>query len=104
MLDGATLHEGETTMVHYGYGYGGDAHPWLWVLMVVAMLAFVAAATWIIVTLARHRDGAATPAAPAAPAAPALSEGRRILDERFARGDIDEDEYRRRRSVMEGDG
>jgi len=93
-------------MVHsgYGYGYSGDAHPWLWVLMVVAMFVFVAAAAWIVVALVRHRDGArAAGATPPTPAAP-LSDGRRILDERFARGDIDEEEYRRRRSIIEGGG
>jgi putative membrane protein len=89
----------------YGYGYNGDAHPWLWVLMVVAMFVFVAAAAWIVVTLVRHRDGpGAAGAATGSPPAGPLSDGRRILDERFARGDIDEDEYRRRRSVIEGDG
>lgn len=29
-------------------------------------------------------------------------DARRILDERFARGEIDEEEYQRRRSVLEG--
>lgn len=29
------------------------------------------------------------------------SEARRILDERFARGEIDEEEYRRRREILE---
>ena len=89
----------------YGYGYSGDGHPWLWVLMMVAMLVFVAAATWIVITLVRHRVEPTAPGA-SVPHPPAVvqSEGRRILDERFARGDIDEEEYRRRRSVIEGPG
>ncbi len=87
----------------YGYGYGSDGHPWLWVLMVVAMLVFVAAAAWIVVTLVRHRVEPTAPGTSAPnPTAATLSDGRRILDERFARGDIDEEEYRRRRSVIEG--
>ncbi|MHB8378314.1 MAG: SHOCT domain-containing protein [Acidimicrobiales bacterium] len=30
-----------------------------------------------------------------------VSESRRILDERFARGEIDEDEYRKRKDVLD---
>ncbi len=37
---------------------------------------------------------------PAAPAPP--DQAQRLLDERFARGEIDEDEYRRRREVLRG--
>ncbi len=106
--------------MHYGYGYGfgggGGGHPWLVVLMIGVMVVVVAVVAWIVVTLVRHRGGPASVGSPGtvpatAPGpqtmphvAPAVSDGRRILDERFARGEIDEEEYRRRRSVIEGPG
>jgi putative membrane protein len=45
----------------------------------------------------------AGPGAPPPPSpAPAGTDAHRILDERFARGEIDEEEYRRRRDVLRG--
>jgi len=63
---------------------------WAWFWMCIAMLAFWALVAWVIVTLVRQSnlggrgDGDA--------------EG--LLEERFARGEIDEDEYRRRRQLI----
>lgn len=87
-------------MMHYGYAGGG--HGGLWILMVVAMVVFWGALAWIVVTLVRHRNGpiASAPVAVTAPPVVGLS-ARTILDERFAGGDIDEEEYRRRRSVLD---
>jgi len=91
-------------MMHYGYGNG--SHWGLWVLMIVTMVVFWGALAWIIVTLVRHRGvppNSATPLpAPAVP--PPGTDGLRILNERLASGDIDEDEYTRRRSLIEGTG
>ncbi len=84
------------------YGYSGSGHGGLWVLMLVAMVVFWGAVAWIIVTLVRHRGGPV--AAPGPAIDPTGASGRRILDERFARGEIDEEEYRRRRAVIEGSG
>jgi putative membrane protein len=92
-------------MMRYGYGYG-NSHWGLWVLMIVAMIVFWGAIAWIIVTLVR-RQGVppGSPNPPPGPAAnPPSSDGLRILNERFARGEIDEDEYKHRRSVIEGTG
>jgi putative membrane protein len=92
-------------MMYHGYGYGG--HHWgLWILMLVAMVVFWAALAWVIVTLVRHRGtGAAPPpAAPGPPATPSAGDAVRILDERLARGEIDGEEYSRRRSLIEGSG
>ena len=93
--------------MHYAYGHGyGGSHWGLWILMIVAMVVFWGALAWIIVTLVRHRGqppGSAT--VPSAPTpAPHVTDGMRILNERFARGDIEEDEYKRRRSLIEGSG
>jgi len=92
--------------MHYGYGYGGGNHWGLWVLMIVAMVVFWGALAWIIVTLIRHRANPAgpTPLAPGSSSVPPSSDALRLLNERLARGDIDEDEYTRRRSLIEGSG
>ncbi len=91
-------------MMGHGYGYGGGTHWGLWVLMIVAMVIFWGALAWIIVTLVRHRGvppGSTPPTSGPGSAQPG-SDALRILDERLARGDIDEDEYTRRRSLIEG--
>ncbi len=91
-------------MMDYGYGNGGGQ--WgLWVLTIVAMVVFWGALAWIIVTLVRHRG--VHPVAPAVPGplSPSPSSGALgILNERFARGEIDEEEYTRRRTLLEGSG
>lgn len=59
---------------------------WIWPLLVVvgvALLGYV---------LVRARPGTRTQAP---------DDARQVLDERFARGEIDEQEYRQRRSVLE---
>jgi len=91
--------------MHYGYGNGGG-HWGLWVLMIVAMVVFWGALAWIIVTLVRQRGTPAgsIPLAPGSSSSPPSSHALRILDERLARGDIDEDEYTRRRSLIDGSG
>jgi putative membrane protein len=88
-------------MMHYGYDNGGG-HWGLWVLMIVAMVVFWGALAWIIVTLVRQRGGPA--GSQAAPPSGTPSDALRILDERLARGEIEEDEYKRRRALIEGTG
>lgn len=63
---------------------------WLWPLLVavgVVLLGYV---------IVRARAGARTE-----DRSQGRDEARRVLDERFALGEIDEQEYRRRRSVLE---
>jgi putative membrane protein len=70
---------------HHGWGNG-----WGWVVMVVLMLLIVA----VTVLLVRHFSGSAS------------SGGTRfrsagdVLADRFARGEIDEEEYRSRRDAL----
>ena len=56
---------------------------WIWSLLVLAVLV---ALVWLTVRLTGGRL-----------AGPSTSSARKILDERYARGEIDEEEYRRRR-------
>ena len=75
-------------------GWGGGT----WIAMVLMMLAFWALIAVLVVYVVRslgHRP-ADHDSAPGPPADQAL----RILDERFARGEIDADEYNQRRDVL----
>ena len=79
--------------MHYygngGIGLGG------WFVMVAMMVVFWGAIAWIIVTLIRH-NGSTTRSASTG------TDAMMILDERFARGEIDEAEYQRRRELLRG--
>jgi len=67
----------------YHDGYMG---PWGWVFMTMFTLVFWGLIVWAVVTLVRRLP----------PGGRGGSHARDILDERFARGEIDEEEYRRR--------
>lgn len=76
---------------HDGSGGGG------WVFMMLAMVAF-----WVLVALAlmvifRGTQRSGSPK-------PERSDPLQILDERFARGEINEDEYQARSSVLRDTG
>jgi putative membrane protein len=87
-------------MYWYGHGMGG----WGFGLMAVSFLLFWALVIVAIVLLVRHfsRPGTAPgsfpPAAP--PATTTGSTAEQVLAERFARGEIDDEEYRRRLNVL----
>lgn len=72
-----------------GMGGGG------WVVMTVLMLAFWALVVGGVVALFRNRR----PAGPDSGTTPGRS-AENVLDERFARGEIDEQEYHARRAVL----
>jgi putative membrane protein len=63
---------------------------WWWGLGLPLMIGFWAAVIWLVVKFARReptvRELVRTP--------------REILDNRFARGELDEDEYKRRRELV----
>lgn len=77
---------------------GGDGMGWGMVMMAAMILLgllLIGGAVWLVRDLARRRD---TPSAPDDESRGALD----VLDRRFAAGEVDEQEYRERRSVLEG--
>lgn len=82
-------------MWHDGGGWGLAG----WIVMAVGMVAFwalvITALVLLIRYLARPRDTTATP-----PPAFTQTRAEDLLAERFARGEIDEDEYRQRLSAL----
>lgn len=69
---------------HGGWGWGA------WLAMSLAMVVFWGLLLWGIITIARSASGDPPPG----------GDPERILAERFARGEIDEDEYRRRLDTL----
>ncbi|MES4891571.1 SHOCT domain-containing protein [Streptomyces sp. NPDC096012] len=82
-------------MFWYVHGIGG----WGWLAMSAGMIFFWAAiiALGVLLYRALARPGGSSDRADDRPLEPAPE---RILAERFARGDIDEDEYHRRLTVL----
>ncbi len=77
--------------------HDGGWGPGAWIAMALVMVVFWGVVVTAIVFAVRGwRHESATPAAPTGDSA------QRILDERFARGEIDADEYQRRRDVLRG--
>ncbi|HUZ11140.1 MAG TPA: SHOCT domain-containing protein [Acidimicrobiales bacterium] len=82
-----------------GYGWNGGGWGWgAWVFMAVMMVLFwgaIITGAIMIVRYSRDRHGPQPPIA-RDDHDPAM----RVLDERFARGEIDADEYTRRRDLL----
>lgn len=79
-------------MNNYGYGMGVGG----WILMALGVIAIWA----LVVALALATKGIAQRSQPFAPGPDSNAE--RVLAERFARGDIDSDEYERRLTTLRG--
>ncbi|MDF2264980.1 SHOCT domain-containing protein [Streptomyces coacervatus] len=85
------------------FWYGHDVSGWGWFAMSAGMILFWA----LIITLgallyrALARPGGSEPLVSSPPTGPAPTP-EQLLAERFARGEIDEDEYRRRLNVLRG--
>jgi putative membrane protein len=73
------------------YGYGGQMHWFGWIMMMgwtALVVAAIAAGAYVLVRNRRFADPRSVPGA------------RQTLDMRFARGEIDGDEYRQRRDAL----
>jgi putative membrane protein len=84
-------------MWYHDSGWSGGG----WLLMALMMVAFWAVVIGLVVWAVRS-SGSRHQGPPSPPATSHPDWGaRQILDERFARGEINEDEYRQRRGVLE---
>lgn len=95
---------GGQMITRYGY-YGGDhqVHWGLVVVRVTLVLVLFGALAWIIIALLRLNRDHHHPHPDRTPPPGAGREALSILDERFARGEVDEDDYKRRRTLLKGD-
>jgi putative membrane protein len=78
--------------------------PGEWVLMSVGMLLFWALVIAVVVWLVRYTASERRASSPGGVSLnkPAARTARDILDERYARGEISDEEYRTRREVLAG--
>jgi putative membrane protein len=89
-------YEEMTMMFWYGSGMGG----WGYAVVTIGMAVFWGAVIYGIVALIRHANRDIAPSGePALPPAP-----ERLLAERFARGEIDGEEYERRLAGLRAAG
>ncbi|GLZ49837.1 hypothetical protein Acsp06_60220 [Actinomycetospora sp. NBRC 106375] len=83
----------------WGYGWGGA---WMGPLMGVSAVLWWVLVVVVVLGVARWwRAGPGTPPDALGPATSA-PDAREILDQRFARGEIDADDYAERRRVLTG--
>jgi putative membrane protein len=85
------MYDGDRWMWNHGWGWGG------WILMTVVMVLLLAAVITAIVFAVRYLAGSHTTGAPTGYR---LSRPEEVLAQRFARGEIDEDEYGRRMTLL----
>ncbi len=86
------------------YWYGSGMSGWGYALMTIGLILFWGAVIFGIVALVRYAGrGGKQASAPQSPPPPAQTP-ERLLAERFARGEIDEDEYQRRLAALRGTG
>jgi putative membrane protein len=77
--------------MHNGIGWGG------WLVSVLLLLILVALVVGVVLALVRSSGGR-----PGEGDASSSSPAQQLLDERYARGEIDEIEYLHRRAVLRG--
>ena len=80
------------------YGWNDGWGIWGWVLMALMMLIFWGGVVTVVILLVRGR-GSGLPG-PSGPYGAPHDEAERILNERFARGEIDETEFTARRAAL----
>ncbi len=80
------------------FGYWGIGGVLLWGLLIALAVALI---VWLVVSLTSRRKEAA-PSSPASPSLPQKSSALAILEERYAKGEIDRDDYLQRKTDLEG--
>jgi putative membrane protein len=91
--------------MHNNWGYGMDNNGgWWWLAMALMMIVLVGGIIAVAVALVRRGNHPPQPTQPATPPATSATKptARDILDERFARGEIEADDYRQRVETLTG--
>ena len=84
---------------YFGGGPLGGGHHWAAAILFLVLIAVILGAlAWAIVMILRQREHQTSGAA----ATVAGSDALKILDERFARGEIEPDDYKARRDLLGG--
>lgn len=76
------------------------AHPLVLLAVLLVLIAAVGAVVLLVIRDRARRTGRPVPAGGPPRGEVSSSRAEAILDERFARGEIDDDEYQRRRSLL----
>lgn len=84
------------------WGMHGGGGWWGLLVMAGLLVLVVGGAVLLAVWLARTAGSGTTPPGPAPHTDAGVSPADRLLDERYARGEIDEQEYLHRRAVLRG--
>ena len=82
--------------MHWDNGWHDGPGGWGWMMMALFMIVYWVGVVWIIMSVVRHRSpfSGSVPSGTAAP--PVIPGPADILHERFARGEIDVEEYHHR--------
>ena len=75
-------------MMGYGFGFGG-------ILMLAFWVFVIAGIVWLVLTLSRSQGSQG-------PLGDTRSSALRILEERLARGEIDAEDFKTRRALIDG--
>ena len=78
--------------------WGNGSMGWSWGFGLLALVG-VAILVYVIIRLST-KNGQIGPSSPSVPASPDLTTARKILDERFARGELTPEQYRERIRVL----
>jgi len=81
-------------MWHDGWGWGAGGFLLMVLMMMLVWGAIIATVVWAIRQFRPREAGAES----------ASMSAMRILEDRFARGEIDADEFQRRREILRGGG
>ncbi len=89
------MYDGDGWMWNHGWGWGWGG----WILMGLLMVVFWAVVITLVILAIRYFTSDRSGAGATRPA-PGPNRAEELLAERFARGEIDEDEFRQRMALL----